>query len=72
VACRPERVTAYVDRELSGSARVEIEIHLAACPACAGQACFEMDLAARLRALPSDTPPPELATRILGWGAGAS
>jgi anti-sigma factor RsiW len=54
VSCDPERVTAYVDRELPRRLERVLERHLAACPACAAQAVFEIELAASLRA---PTPP---------------
>jgi anti-sigma factor RsiW len=51
VSCDPERVTAYVDRELPCCLERALERHFAACPACAAQAVVEIDLAARVGAL---------------------
>jgi len=52
VSCHPERVTAYVDRELFPQLERAVERHLASCPACAAQAAFEIELAAFLSQLP--------------------
>jgi anti-sigma factor RsiW len=51
VSCDPERVTGFVDGVLAEAERVEIEAHLAECPACREQAEFESALRVRLRAL---------------------
>jgi len=52
VSCHPERVTAYVDRELVPQLERAVERHLSACPACAVQAASEIELAASLSELP--------------------
>ena len=49
--CQPERVTAYVDRELPPQLEHAVERHLCACTACAAQAAFEIELGATLSAL---------------------
>ncbi len=56
--CQPERVTAYVDRELPPPLEHAVERLLSACTACAAQAAFEMELQATLSAVP----PPRLRT----------
>lgn len=58
MGCQPQRVTAYVDRELSRAAAAQVARHLAVCLASAAQASFELDLSARLRALPGIFPGP--------------
>jgi len=52
VSCDPERVTAYVDRELKPPLERAVERHFASCPICAAQAVFEIELAASLHELP--------------------
>ena len=63
--CDPEQVTAYVDGELAPRLAVEIGRHLAACPICAAQATFEIELGERLHSLGAGRPDPRLAGRIL-------
>ena len=50
--CDPERVTGYVDGELSRAAAAEIRRHLSSCRACASQADFEVGVGRLLRSLP--------------------
>lgn len=52
MGCDPERVTGYVDGELTGAVAEETLRHLSICPACTAQARFEIDLGAILRSLP--------------------
>ena len=61
MGCQPERVTGYVDGELPHPLAVEAGRHLRACPACAGQARFELGLSALLRSLPEPRLRPEMA-----------
>jgi anti-sigma factor ChrR (cupin superfamily) len=65
VPCNSERVTAYVDRELSPILEHAVERHLAACPTCATQAVFEIELGATLAELVPEKPRPGLAARVL-------
>ncbi len=62
------RVSAYLDGFLSGEERRRINSHLEGCPECAQRLQQFAKLRIRLRALPSRTPPPHLATqlRVLG------
>lgn len=62
--CHPERVTAYVDRELDPSIEPAVERHLSACPACAAQAAFEIDLRATLSGLPAPRLRPGFPARV--------
>jgi anti-sigma factor RsiW len=65
MGCNPLTVTAFVDGELSSSLSAEVERHLVGCPVCAGQAEFEIEVAQRLRSLPSPGVPPGLAEHVL-------
>lgn len=65
MSCQPERVTAYVDRELAPQGEHALERHLSACPACAAQAAFEIELAATLSALPAPRLRPGFPARVL-------
>jgi len=72
--CVPERVTGYVDGALSEADRVEVEAHIANCPACAAQAAAERELRQRLRSLPALELPRGLDDRVRRRlrGAGSS
>jgi anti-sigma factor RsiW len=63
-SCDPERVTAYVDGQLTGDARTALEAHLAGCPACREQEAFERGLRERMRALPAPELPAALEARV--------
>jgi anti-sigma factor RsiW len=63
-SCDPERVTAYVDGQLTGENRTALEAHLAECPACREQEAFERGLRARLRGLPAPEPPAQLEASV--------
>ncbi len=52
MGCEPERVTGFVDGELTGAKAEETLRHLSMCPACTAQAKFEIDLGSLLRSLP--------------------
>jgi anti-sigma factor RsiW len=65
VSCDPERVTAYVDRELTPWLERAVERHLAGCPACAAQAAFEIELAETLGGLPAPRLRVGFAARVL-------
>jgi anti-sigma factor RsiW len=65
VSCNPERVTAYVDRELTPTLEHAVERHLAACPACASQAVYEIELGATLAELVPEKPRPGFAASVL-------
>ncbi|HEY6554940.1 MAG TPA: zf-HC2 domain-containing protein [Vicinamibacteria bacterium] len=52
MGCDPERVTGYVDGELTRAEAEEALRHLSMCPACTAQARFEIDLGSFLRSLP--------------------
>lgn len=54
MGCEPERVTGYVDGELSEAASRETRRHLSLCRVCTAQAKFELDLGDILRAALSD------------------
>jgi anti-sigma factor RsiW len=58
-------VTAYVDRALDPSVERALEHHLSACPACAAQAAFEIELQATLAALPAPRLRPGFPARVL-------
>lgn len=62
--CQPERVTAYVDRELTPQLEHAVERHLSACSACAAQAAFEIELRATLNALPAPRLRPGLPASV--------
>lgn len=64
MTCQSERVTGWVDGALDAADRVAVLGHLATCPVCRDQADFERDLRARLRALPSPEPRPELLAAV--------
>src|SRR5262249_59547486 len=49
MACRPVRVTGYIDDRLSARAARDVERHAASCAACAAQIVFETTLRDRLR-----------------------
>jgi anti-sigma factor RsiW len=59
-----ERVTAYVDGELSEAERAEIEVLLAERPDLREQAEFERALRARLKELPDAEPRPGFEARV--------
>lgn len=63
--CHPERVSAYVDRELDPPTERAVERHLSACPACAAQAAFELEFQATLRALPAPRLRPGFPSHVL-------
>ena len=63
--CQPERVTAYVDRELAPSIERAVERHLSTCQACAAQAAFEIELGTTLTALPAPRLRPGFPARVL-------
>jgi anti-sigma factor RsiW len=65
VSCDPEHVTAYVDRELAPTLEHALERHLAACPTCAAQAVFEIELGATLAELVPEQPRPGFAASVL-------
>jgi len=65
VSCEPERVTAYVDRELPAPIERAVEFHLTRCPGCATQAAFEVDLRATLHTLPAPLLRAASAARVL-------
>ena len=69
MGCEPERVTEYVDGELPALVAAETARHLWACPACAGQAHFELALGDRLRSLPEPPFRPEMATEVAAAAA---
>jgi anti-sigma factor RsiW len=58
MGCDPERVTGYVDGELSDAAARETRRHLSICRVCTAQAKFELDLGDILRVLPDPRPSP--------------
>lgn len=49
MGCDPERVTGYVDGELSEAAAMDTRRHLSICRVCTAQAKFELDLGDILR-----------------------
>jgi len=57
-------VTAYVDGELRPPLERAVEGHLAACPTCAAQARFEIELASDLRLLPEPRMREGLSARV--------
>jgi anti-sigma factor RsiW len=63
-------VTAYVDGELRPSLEQAVERHLAACPSCAAQARFEIELASRLRLLPEPRLPNGFCRSVLEAALG--
>lgn len=65
MSCNPERVTAYVDRELTPTLEHAVERHLAACPACASQAVYEIELGATLAELVPEQPRSGFAASVL-------
>jgi len=64
VSCRPERVTAWVDESLPPEEMAEVSAHVLECATCRAQADAERSLRARLRALPSAEPRPELLAAV--------
>jgi anti-sigma factor RsiW len=58
MGCDPERVTGYVDGELSEAVAGETRRHLSICRSCTAQARFELDLGDVLRVLPDPAPSP--------------
>ncbi len=72
MGCDPERVTGYVDGELTGAAAAETLRHLSICPACTAQARSEIDLRAILRFLPDPFPPSWLAHDLNETGRSLS
>ncbi len=58
------RVSSYLDDLLSVEERRSVEAHLESCPACALQTQQLARLRTRLRALPAQTPPPELDFKL--------
>lgn len=69
MGCDPERVTGYVDGELSEAATGETRRHLSLCRACMAQAKFELGLGDILRALPD---PPASPWDVRGANAAPS
>ncbi|MGH7482582.1 MAG: anti-sigma factor family protein [Longimicrobiales bacterium] len=59
------QLAAYIDHELHGSARRELEQHLATCRSCFSRAEFERRLKAHVASLAEARVRPELATRVL-------
>ena len=64
MSCEPERVTGYVDGELSVEERARVEEHLRTCAACREQAEAEQALRARIRVLPEVEPPAGIERRL--------
>jgi anti-sigma factor RsiW len=64
MSCDPVRVTGWVDGALPEAERVEMEAHVASCPACATQAEAERTISRALRALPPPDLPRGLADRV--------
>ena len=72
MGCDPERITGYVDGELTRAMAEETRRHLSTCLACTAQARFETDLGDILRSLP-DTVTGGWLTHALGeTGASVS
>ncbi len=63
---REEKIAAFLDGELDGSARTEMEAHLATCPACSARAGELRELSRDLRAGASRPEPSAEQTRALG------
>ena len=66
MGCDPERVTGFVDGELSRAAAAQTRRHLSACRACAAQASFEIGLGDALRSLPDPPVRPWLVAEVTG------
>jgi anti-sigma factor RsiW len=64
MSCDPERVTGFVDGELSAAETREIEVHLESCQGCREQADSERRLRGRLAALPAPPLPSGLEARV--------
>lgn len=64
MTCRPEHVTAWVDEALAPEELAAVATHVAGCASCREQADSERALRARLRALPSAEPQPELLAAV--------
>jgi hypothetical protein len=72
MGCDPERVTAYVDGELTRALAGETRRHLSTCPACSAQAKFETDLGYCLRSLPDPLTRGWLTHGLAETGAGSA
>jgi anti-sigma factor RsiW len=59
-----ETLTAYVDGELEGAARAELESHLAGCAACSDAVAAQRRLGAMFAALPEVTPAGDFEARF--------
>lgn len=59
-----ETLTAYVDGELEGAERAELESHLASCAACSDAVAAERRLGAMFAALPEVTPAGDFEARF--------
>jgi anti-sigma factor (TIGR02949 family) len=57
-------LATFLDRELSQAEHAEVEVHLHRCLTCYSRAEFERRLKARLAALGSVDPSPELQRRV--------
>jgi len=64
MTCDPERVTGFVDGELSPELAAEVAVHLETCAACRAQAEAERELHARLLRLPAPELPASLEARV--------
>jgi anti-sigma factor RsiW len=64
VTCDGERVTAFVDGELSAEEMAALQRHVETCRTCGEQAAAERDLRQRLAALPAPAPPADLERRV--------
>ncbi len=63
----PERVSAYLDRELPLGERRRLDLHLQSCSECRRRLDGLRGTVGRLAALPRSAPPPALAERVR-WG----
>jgi anti-sigma factor RsiW len=59
-----EEIGAYVDGELTGEARTELESHLGTCAACRAEVAAQDRLADAFAALPEVTPPGDFEARF--------
>jgi len=64
MTCDPVRVTGWVDGALPEAERAQLEMHVAACPACSAQADAERTIAQALRTLPRPELPRLLSERV--------
>jgi len=64
MTCDPERVTGFVDGELSEGLAAKVAAHLETCPACRAQAEAERELRTRLLRLPTPALPARLEARV--------